>query len=304
MNRILITGALGQLGSELVKRLSNQDNTFVLATDIRFPQSLTYPCSFEQLDVLNHLKLSRLIKDYNINCIYHLVAMLSAKGEQQPFMTWNLNVTSFQHIIQLALKNNIQRIFWPSSIAVYGEDRNEFLAPQECQMNPTTMYGVSKLAGEKLINYYRKIHNLDIRSLRLPGIVATDTLPGGGTTDFMIEMLHHAKQNKTYQCFLSANTRLPMIYLEDALNAILTLMSKPHHMIRSIAYNVMGFNITPKEWVEALTQAGLSLKVTYRPDFRQKIAQSWPKSLDDSLSLLEWGWKPLFDAKATAKAVS
>ena len=302
MQRILITGALGQLGLEFIKYFEKSD-VYVLATDIRTP-SEKLSCEFEKADALDKDRLDQLVKKYKINTIYHLVAVLSANGEKNPFSSWNLNMNSFQNIVEISLDNNIKNIFWPSSIAVFGTDSNLDFVSQNPSMSPETIYGVSKLAGEKLSSYYFNKFGLDIRSLRYPGIISTDTLPGGGTTDYIIEMLNAAKNKSDYTCFLSEETKLPMMYIDDAIDAAIKLMSVERKKLTiSTSYNVTGFSITPSELENQIKSRGFDIKIYYKPDFRQKIANSWPKEIDDSSSIKDWEWSCNFGIKETLDKV-
>lgn len=302
MQRILITGALGQLGLEFIKYFEKSD-VYVLATDIRTP-SEKLSCEFEKADALDKDRLDQLVKKYKINTIYHLVAVLSANGEKNPFSSWNLNMNSFQNIVEISLDNNIKKIFWPSSIAVFGTDSNLDFVSQNPSMSPETIYGVSKLAGEKLSSYYFNKFGLDIRSLRYPGIISTDTLPGGGTTDYIIEMLNAAKNKSDYTCFLSEDTKLPMMYIDDAIDAAIKLMSVERKKLTiSTSYNVTGFSITPSELENQIRSRGFDIKIDYKPDFRQKIANSWPKKIDDSSSIKDWEWSCNFGIKETLDKV-
>ena len=302
MQRILITGALGQLGLEFIKYFEKSD-VYVLATDIRTP-SEKLSCEFEKADALDKDRLDQLVKKYKINTIYHLVAVLSANGEKNPFSSWNLNMNSFQNIVEISLDNNIKNIFWPSSIAVFGTDSNLDFVSQNPSMSPETIYGVSKLAGEKLSSYYFNKFGLDIRSLRYPGIISTDTLPGGGTTDYIIEMLNAAKNKSDYTCFLSEETKLPMMYIDDAIDAAIKLMSVERKKLTiSTSYNVTGFSITPSELKNQIKSRGFDIKIDYKPDFRQKIANSWPKEIDDSSSIKDWEWSCNFGIKETLDKV-
>ena len=302
MERILITGALGQLGHEFIKYFNKKD-VFVLATDIKDP-SKDLPCLFEFADVLNKEKIDLLVKKYKINTIYHLVAVLSANGEKNPYNSWKVNMESFQNIMEISINNKIKKVFWPSSIAVFGTESNLDLVSQNPSMNPETIYGVSKLAGEKLANYYFNKFQLDIRSLRYPGIITIDTLPGGGTTDYIIEMLNAAKKRTNYTCFLDKETRLPMMYIDDAIEAAIKLMSVDRKKLTiSSSYNVTGFSITPFELAEEIKSRGFDIAVDYKADFRQKIANSWPKKIDDSIANKDWGWSSSFGLKETLDKV-
>ena len=298
--RILITGALGQLGLALIRELSKQENTYVLATDINIPKN-ELSVDFEQVDALDKNRLESLIIKHEINCIYHFAAILSANGENNPFVSWDVNVNSFQVVVSLAIKHNIQRLFWPSSIAVYGRDKNPINAPQQVDMNPLTIYGVSKLASEKLIMYYHNKYNIDIRSLRLPGVLSSD-LAGGGTTDYAVEMVKAAKNEIPYTCFLAPQTELPMVYIDDVIMAIQQLMKadfSAHQRVHS--YNIMGFSLTPRELENQLKKMGFPIVVNYSPDYRQQIAESWPRTIFDQLAKTDWGWSPKFDLERSVK---
>ena len=296
MDRILITGALGQLGVEFIKYFKKY-NFFVLATDLRNPKK-KLNCTFENADVLDKNRIDSLVKKYDINIIYHLVAILSANGEKNPFNSWKLNMDSFQNIAEIAVENRIKKVFWPSSIAVFGTESKLEFVTQNPLMNPSTIYGITKLAGEKLIDYYFKRFGLDIRSLRFPGIISTETQPGGGTTDYIIEMLNAAKKENDYCCFLSENTELPMMFIDDAIESAIKLMSVNRADLSiSGSYNVTGFSITPNQLISEIQSNGFKTSVNFKPDFRQQIADSWPKKIDDSVSRNDWGWKPKFGLK-------
>lgn len=298
--RILITGALGQLGLALIRELSKQENTYVLATDINIPKN-ELSVDFEQVNALDKNRLESLIIKHEINCIYHFAAILSANGEHNPFVSWDVNVNSFQVVVSLAIKHNIQRLFWPSSIAVYGRDKNPINAPQQVDMNPLTIYGVSKLASEKLIMYYHNKYNIDIRSLRLPGVLSSD-LAGGGTTDYAVEMVQAAKNKMPFTCFLAPQTELPMVYIDDVIMAIQLLMGADFsaHQ-RAHSYNIMGFSLTPRKLENQLKKMGFPIVVNYSPDYRQQIAESWPRTIYDQLAKTDWGWSPKFDLERSVK---
>ncbi len=300
MDKILITGALGQLGTEFIKHFKKL-NVFVLATDIKLPKS-KLPCEFEQADSLDKTRINELVKKHDINIIYHLVAILSASGEKDPFRSWKLNMNSFQNIAEISVKNNIKKVFWPSSMAVFGTESKLDLVIQNPLMNPSTMYGITKLVSEKLMEYYFNRFRLDIRSLRYPGIVSVETAPGGGTTDYIIDMINAAKKGVDYTCFLDENTELPMMYIDDAINSAINLMSAKKSNLSILgSYNITGFSITPKKLLNEIKSNGFNLKVNYEPDFRQKIADSWPKKIDDSSSKKDWGWNPEFGLKETIR---
>ena len=301
MDRVLITGALGQLGTSLQKALHKKGD-FVIATDIR-DTTKKIECQYEKLDVLSYDELYKIVKKHEINVIYHLVAILSAKGEKNPFHSWKINMETFQNIIDVSIKCKIKKIFWPSSIAVFGKDSNLKFVPQNAYTKPTTIYGVSKLAGEKLMNYYCYKYKLDIRSIRFPGIISMETKPGGGVTDYIIEMLHASKKGKDYNCFLNKDKRLPMIYMEDAISAIILLMSADRSRLSiSSSYNILGFTATPEEFYLAIKSNGYNIGITYKEDFRQKIANNWPENLDDTQAKKDWGWSPKFGLEKTIKS--
>ncbi|MDC1456174.1 NAD-dependent epimerase/dehydratase family protein [Flavobacteriaceae bacterium] len=302
MERILITGALGQLGQEFIK-FFNKNNTYVLATDIRSPLK-DLSCDFEIADAMDEKRIDYLIKKNNINVVYHLVAVLSANGEKNPFMAWEINMKSFQNIISLSINNGIKKIFWPSSIAVFGTKSNLSFAAQDSILNPETIYGISKLAGERLIYYYNKKFDLDIRSLRYPGIISFNTKPGGGTTDYIIEMIQALKNGKDYTCFLNKNTELPMLYIDDAVKGTIEYMSVNKHDLNiKDSYNITGFSITPDKLEKKLIELGCSAKVIYKSDFRQDIADTWPKKIDDSSAKNDWNWKFEYGLKETLSVV-
>ena len=300
MNRILITGALGQLGIEFIKYFNNS-NTFVLATDIRECEN-EISCKFIQCDVLEKNKLNQLVEKYKIDTIFHLVAMLSAKGERYPFKSWNLNIDSFQNVIEVCIKNKIKKIFWPSSIAVFGTHSKLDFVPQNPILNPSSIYGITKLAGEKLLEYYNNKFNLDIRSIRYPGIISMSSPPGGGTTDYVIEMIDSARNKSKYICFLSQETELPMMYIDDAVSSAIQLMSTDKSKLSvKDSYNVAGFSVTPEILKTQILNNGFKIEVEYKPDFRQKIANSWPRKIDDSKAKNDWGWNAKFSLVDTVK---
>ena len=279
-NRILITGALGQLGEFFVKSLNNSNN-FVLATDIIVNKTLN--CDFELFDIMDYERGDYLINKYKINQIYNFAAILSANGEKNPLSTWDINNAGFMNIAKLCIKNNIKQIFWPSSIAVFGTNSNLDFVKNDEPMLPGTIYGVSKLACEKVMNYFNYKNLLDIRSIRLPGIVS-NSKPGGGTTDYIVEMLYNAKQKKSYTCFLKENTCLPMMHVQDAVDASIKLMKLNKNQISlNYPYNISSFETSPNSWLNTIRSLGYDLDMKYNIDFRQNIADSWPKKIDDNI---------------------
>ncbi len=300
MERILITGALGQLGQEFIKYFI-KNNIYVLASDIRSPKN-KLNCDFEVANAMDIERLDNLVKKYKINTIYHLVAILSAKGEENPFNSWKLNMESFQNIIEISITNKINKIFWPSSIAVFGTKSGLENVNQDPVLNPSTIYGISKLSGEKLISYYNNKFDLDIRSLRYPGIISFESKPGGGTTDYVMEMIESLKKGENYTCFLNKNSRLPMLYINDAVMGTIKYMSTDKIKLSvKDSYNITGFSITPLELFEKLKEIGCKGNVIYKPDFRNKIAKTWPKKIDDSFAKRDWKWKADYGLNETLK---
>ena len=299
-NRILITGALGQLGEFFINSLTKAGN-YVLATDIKKENNIS--CDFEVYDILDVKRGDELVKKYNINHIYNFAAILSAKGENNPMSTWDLNNAGFMNIINICIDNDIKRVFWPSTIAVFGKNSNLEFANNDEPMLPVTMYGVSKLACEKAMYYFNSKNIIDIRSIRLPGIVS-NSKPGGGTTDYIVEMLYNAKENQDYICFLNSDTQLPMMHIEDAVNASINLMNADKKDISlNYPYNISSFETSPSKWNKIINSLGYNLNVKYKPDYRQKIADSWPKKIDDSILRNDIKWEPKFNDVNTAKLI-
>jgi threonine 3-dehydrogenase len=300
MERILITGALGQLGQEFIKYFV-KNNIYVLASDIRSPDN-KLNCDFEVANAMDINRLDNLVKKHKINTIYHLVAVLSAKGEENPFNSWKLNMESFQNIIEISITNKINKIFWPSSIAVFGTKSNLENVNQDPVLNPSTIYGISKLSGEKLISYYNNKFDLDIRSLRYPGIISFESKPGGGTTDYVMEMIESLKKGENYTCFLNNSSRLPMLYINDAILGTIKYMSTDKIKLSvKDSYNITGFSISPLELFEKLKEIGCKGKINYKPDFRNKIAETWPKEIDDSVAKRDWNWEANYGLDETLK---
>jgi threonine 3-dehydrogenase len=300
-DRILITGASGQIGSVLTDALMEQygaDN--VITSDINPPA--IQKTAFEQLNILDAPRLAALVDHYSITQIYHLVAILSAKGEQNPAFTWQVNMQGLFNVMDLAVAKKLDKVFAPSSIAIYGHTTPKVNTPQHSIFNPTTVYGISKLAGELWTNYYHLKYQLDVRSLRYPGIVGHQGMPGGGTTDYAVDIYHAAVKKEPFECFLSENTRLPMIYMDDAIRATLELMEAPAEKITiRESYNLTGMDFTPKEIAASIQQYVPDFKITYKPDYRQAIADSWSDSIDDSAARADWGWKAKFDLDGMTK---
>ena len=299
-NRILITGALGQLGEFFINSLTKAGN-YVLATDIKKLNNIS--CDFEFYDILDVKRGDELVKKYNINQIYNFAAILSAKGENNPISTWDLNNAGFMNIINICIDNDIKRVFWPSTIAVFGKNSNLEFANNDEPMLPVTMYGVSKLACEKAMYYFNSKNIIDIRSIRFPGIVS-NSKPGGGTTDYIVEMLYNAKENQDYICFLNSDTHLPMMHIEDAINASINLMNADKKELSlNYPYNISSFETSPLKWNNIINSLGYDLNVNYKPDYRQYIADSWPKKIDDSILRNDIKWQPKFNDINTAKNI-
>ncbi len=297
MERILIIGANGQIGSELVGALAAQHGAAnVIASDIGTTNAYG-AARYTQLDVLDKARLEKLVADEGITQVYQLAALLSATGEQAPLKAWTLNMDGLLNILEVARERGEAgkplRVFWPSSIAAFGPNTPPKNTPQYTVMDPTTIYGISKLAGERLCEYYHSKYGVDVRSIRYPGIISFKSPPGGGTTDYAIAIFHSALRAEPYECFLEPETTLPMIYMPDAIRATIELMDAPADKvaIRS-SYNVAGMSFNPRELAAAITRSVPGFKISYKPDSRQAIAVTWPQSLDDSVAAADWGWKP------------
>lgn len=297
MERILIIGANGQIGSELVDALAQQhgvDN--VIAADIS-PSSLYGAKHYEVIDVLNAERLAQVVDQYQVTQVYQLAALLSATGEKAPLKAWTLNMDGLINILELARINGEAgkplKVFWPSSIAAFGPNTPAQNTAQYTVMDPNTMYGISKLAGERLCEYYFQKYGVDVRSIRYPGIISYKSPPGGGTTDYAIAIFHAALKGEDYACFLEAETSLPMIYMPDAIRATINLMDAPAEKIRiRSSYNVAGMSFNPRELAAQIKLKLPSFQVHYAPDSRQAIAASWPQSLNDDEARQDWGWAP------------
>ena len=291
--RILVIGANGQIGSVLVEYLRGiYSDSKVLACDLREP---TQPDQyFEKLDATDAIALSNIVRKHKITQIYHLAAILSAKGELDPLKTWHINMQTYFNVLEAARENEVKKIFYPSSIAVFG-DHVDGIAEQHSYLDPTTVYGISKAAGENWSNYYFKRYGLDVRSLRYPGIVSHQTLPGGGTTDYAVDIFHKAVKGEHFECFLSAGTTLPMIYMSDAMDATVRLMeaSKDKIGVRT-SYNLAGMSFSPKQITTSIRKFIPDFEISYKPDYRQEIADSWPQHIDDSLARKDWGWRATY----------
>jgi len=293
----LVIGASGQIGTELTLALRQQfGGDRVVAADLKREADLlkgTGP--FLPLDIMDKEILRVQVRRHDIKTIYLLVAMLSASGEKNPMLAWQLNMQSLLHTLEVAREEAVEKVFWPSSIAVFGKDAPKENCPQEAYSAPSTVYGISKLTGEQWCHYYFHRYGVDVRSIRYPGLISYKTLPGGGTTDYAIEIFHSAIRGETYPCFLRADKRLPMMYMDDAVRATIELMEAPAKNISvHTSYNLAGISFTPAELAGEIKKMIPDFQIEYQPDFRQAIADSWPESIDDRVAARDWGWKPIF----------
>lgn len=306
MKKILVIGASGQIGNELVLALRKRfGNESTIASDIKTPNKNVLDSGiFEELDILNKDQLKSIIDKHQISEVYLLVALLSATAEKHPDFAWKLNMEGLFNVLDLAKDNTIKKVFWPSSIAVFGPTTPKENTPQYTVMEPSTVYGISKLAGERWCEYYFNQYGVDVRSIRYPGLISYTSLPGGGTTDYAVDIFYSAKKDETFNCFLKEDTELPMMYMEDAIRATIDLMEAPKESVKiRSSYNVSGISFTPQEIFNAIKLIIPTFKIEYNSDFRQKIADSWPKSIDDQQAKNDWGWKPDFDLNKTVKVM-
>lgn len=298
MKKILITGAAGQIGSELTRALRGRfGDANVVVSDIFRPEGgLAESGPFELLDVTDAKALDAILGKYQIDTVYHLAALLSATGEKNPQKAWRINMNGLINVLEAARARNLVRIFSPSSIAVFGPTTPREMTPQDTVLGPTTMYGVTKVAGELLCDYYVQKYGLDVRGCRYPGIISHLTLPGGGTTDYAVAIFYEAVKHGRYTCFLREDTRLPMMYMPDCLKCTLDLMDADFARLKHhSSFNVTAMSFSAGELAAEIAKHVPGFQVTYEPDFRQAIADSWPASIDDNAARAEWGWKPAFD---------
>ena len=294
--RVIILGSNGQIGTELVAALrAKHGGQQVIAADIRQPQHADTSGPFEQIDVLDRKALHVLFTKYRPTQVYLLAAVLSATGEKHPRQAWDLNINGLLNVLDLAMEYAVQKVFWPSSIAVFGPHSPKTNTPEYCVMDPTTVYGISKLAGERICEYYHQRFGLDVRSIRYPGIISWKAAPGGGTTDYAVHIFHEALQHNAYTCFLTADTALPMLYMDDAIRGTLALMDAPSKQIsiRS-SYNITGTSFTPAMLGQEIRKHLPGFTLTYEDDPRQAIANTWPNSIDDTEAQRDWAWEPRF----------
>ncbi len=296
-SKILIIGACGQIGSELTYKLrSLYGDENVVASDISYNNlDIVNTGIFEIADAQDYARIKTCVEKHQIDTVYLMAAMLSATGEKYPMKAWDLNMTSLFNVLNLARDKFIKRVFWPSSIAVYGSTTPTEYTPQYTIMEPSTVYGITKQVGERWCEYYHKKYNIDVRSIRYPGIISWKTPPGGGTTDYAVEIYHEAIKAKSYKCFLKEDTELPMMFMDDAIKATVDIMTakSKNVKIRS-SYNLAAISFTPQEVAASIKKHIPEFKITYAPDYRQDIASTWPKSINDSYAREDWKWKHAF----------
>ncbi len=290
---ILVIGSNGQIGTELVVALQQiYGHEHVIASDLKTPLNLNANTRFELIDALDKTALFELVKKNKVTQVYLLAALLSATAEQNPAFAWKLNMESLFHVLELAKEKHIQKVYWPSSIAAFGTNTPKQNTPQFTIMEPNTVYGISKQAGERWCEWYFNKYQVDVRSLRYPGLIGWKSAPGGGTTDYAVHIFHEALKSKTYTSFLGKDTRLPMMYMTDAIKATIQIMESPASLIKiRSSYNLAGFSFTPNEISEEIKKHIPDFTINYAPDFRQAIADSWPQSIDDSITQQDWNWK-------------
>jgi nucleoside-diphosphate-sugar epimerase len=303
-DRILVIGACGQIGTELTATLRRQHGDHrVIAADVKpATPGMKDEGPYEQLDVLDARMVASVIDRHDITQVYLLAAMLSVTGEQQPLKAWELNIQGLLHILEAARERRVARVFWPSTIAVFGPDAPKDHCPQDARLQPATMYGISKAAGENFCQYYYSRYGVDVRSLRYPGLISHQAQPGGGTTDYAVDMFYEALAHGSYTCYLRPDTRLPMLYMPDAIRATLELMAAPAASLSvRTSYNLAGPHFTPAELAAAIANHLPDLSFQYQPDFRQGIAEGWPRSIDDHIARRDWGWEYQYGISALTR---
>lgn len=297
-DKILVVGANGQIGTELTYQLrQTYGNKNVIAADLHHPeQELLHSGPFEQLTILNRERIEEVLAKYRITQVYHLAAILSAKGEKNPMDAWYVNMNGLLNVLEACVEHAVQKLFWPSSIAVFGNHSPKKDTPQYTMMDPQTAYGISKLAGERWCHYFHFQKGLDIRSLRYPGLISYSSLPGGGTTDYAVDIFYQAVQEGSYTSFLREDTLLPMMYMPDAIRAICEVMEADASKLRvHSSYNLASLSFTPAQLAQEIQKHIPEFTISYEPDFRQQIADSWPNNINDSYAREDWGWKPQYD---------
>jgi len=306
MEKILVIGCAGQIGSELTMELRNiYGNDSVVATDIKNAGSdILESGPFEILNALDAIKVAETIRKYKITQVYHLAAVLSGNAEKNPLPSWDINMKSLLDILEIAKEEKLKRLFWPSSIAVFGPSTPQQNTPQHCVMDPNTVYGISKLAGERWISYYQKRYGVDTRSVRYPGLISHKTEAGGGTTDYAVEIYYEAIKNKKYECFLSEKTYLPMMFMPDAIEATIQLMQAEESSLSTRdSYNIGGMSFCPDDVYKSIKKYIPEFEISYKPDFRQAIADSWPQSINDDISKNDWKLNYKYDLDSMTKVM-
>ena len=304
MRKILVIGAAGQIGSELVPALRKKyGNENVIATGRKtsLPDEIKNSGPVIYLDALEKNLLSKVLFEYEIDTIFHMASILSAVGEKMPQAAWNININGLINVLEASRAYKIKNLIWPSSIAAFGPTTPRDNTPNITILEPTTMYGITKVAGELLCEYYYDKYNLDIRSIRLPGIISSETLPGGGTTDYAVEIFYEAIKNSKYTCFLREDTVLPMMYMPDCNKALIDLLEADNSKLKRRVYNITGMSFSAGEIAVEIQNHFKDFTIDYKPDFRQQIADSWPKTIDDSLARQEWGWSPSYTLSSMVK---
>jgi nucleoside-diphosphate-sugar epimerase len=302
--KILIIGACGQIGTELthsLRKIYGTDN--VIASDIRkLNNDVVNSGPFEVINALDFNQIEHLVEVHKVDEIYLMAALLSATAEKNPAFAWDLNMNSLFHVLNLAKAKKVKKIFWPSSIAVFGPTTPKENTPQYTIMEPSTVYGISKQSGERWCEYYHNIFGVDVRSIRYPGLISYSSPPGGGTTDYAVDIFHKALADKKYECFLSSETKMPMMYMDDAIAATIQIMQAPAEQIKiRSSYNLAAMSFTPTEIAAEIKKHIPEFTISYEPDFRQKIADSWPASIDDDFARKDWNWKHKYDLETMTK---
>lgn len=297
MEKILITGSSGQLGSELTTALCQRyGEENIVAADIHEPREKDTYLFFEKIDVIDKNLLADVVRKYKITQIYHLAAILSATGEKHPGLAWRVNIDGLMNVLDVSRDLKVKKVYWPSSIAVFGPHTPKGNTPQHTITDPNTVYGISKLTGERLVEYYYYHYRVDVRSLRYPGLIGYKALPGGGTTDYAVDIFHKAIRGEAFTCFLKADTYLPMMYMPDAIRATLELMEAESDRIKiRSSYNIGAMSFSPEDIFTQVKKYYPLLEIDYQPDFRQEIADSWPQNIDDSKARNHWGWEHEYD---------
>jgi nucleoside-diphosphate-sugar epimerase len=305
IKKILVTGAVGQIGSELTMALRKRyENENVIACGRKTKPSETLRNSgpFEFIDITKRETVEKVVKEYDIDTIYNMAAILSAVGEERPLLCWNVNINGLYNILEIAHEHKMSRVFVPSSIAVFGPETPRKNTPQETVLKPKTMYGVTKVAGELLGDYYFKKFGIDVRGIRYPGIISSETLPGGGTTDYAVEIFYEAIKNKKYTCFVKKDTVLPMVYMPDCIKATIDLMERDVSKLKHHCdFNIASMSFSAGELADEIKKHIPEFKCEFKPDFRQAIADSWPQSINDTTAREEWGWKPSYSLQSMTK---